>query len=326
VQYRRLITALWLAGAIAGMAGTMENVHAGWTPGVQKNAAGDSIVYQLFVPSGYSAAKTYPVVITLHGVGERGTDNTKQISFFNLTSQFTNPPAQTRNACFVLAPQCSPNDQWVNVPYSDGTYNQDAAPLSTSLGLVAAILDSVQKKYTIDASRIYVVGLSMGGYGTWDLITRFPTRFAAASAACGAGDTSKARLIAHMPTWTYHTRDDPVVPFSGSQQMVEALTAAGGSPKFSTHDTGGHDAWIWAYADTSLSNWLFRQRNSSVGVSGPTHAFVSQASAVTRPTPSVEMTQDGNRLRLIVTRPGGCSTDLLGARERGTRASRPGRR
>jgi len=249
------------AGVVSGTLLCAGACFGAWNAGVQTGVKGDSIVYQLWIPASYSADVKYPVVITLHGAGERGTDNNKQVTFFRLTSQFTDTAFQKANPCIIIAPQCPWSDQWVNVPFEQSIYEQDKVPLSPSLSLVMSLLDETRKKYSVDDARIYVTGISMGGYGTWDLITRYPKKFAAAVPVCGGADPAKAPCIAHMPLWVFHTKDDPVVPARGSEMMVRALTEAKGNPKSMWHDKGGHDAWIWAYEEkTGVREWLFSKK------------------------------------------------------------------
>ena len=118
----------------------------------------------------------------------------------------------------------------------------------------------MQKEYSIDPQRIYLTGLSMGGYGTWDLLARKPDLFAAGVPVCGGGDESTAGKIAKIPIRVFHGDKDNSVPVARSRTMVEALKKAGGHPKYTEYAGVGHNPWDKAYADPKLMNWLFKQK------------------------------------------------------------------
>jgi predicted peptidase len=128
------------------------------------------------------------------------------------------------------------------------------------------ILDMLLNKYSgIDADRLYVTGLSMGGYGTWEAIERWPNYFAAAAPLSGAGDPSKAALLVHEPIWAFHGALDTVVPVSGSRDMISAITQAGGHPRYTEFPNDGHDLWTSGKvysptADPAFFSWLFSQK------------------------------------------------------------------
>jgi predicted peptidase len=126
--------------------------------------------------------------------------------------------------------------------------------------LLMELIKEVKTKLPVDTSRIYITGLSMGGYGTFDAIERYPHVFAAAVPVCGGGDTSKASSIAHIPIWIFHGAEDAVVNPQLSLDMVEALTKAGAHPGFTQYPEVGHFSWLSAYNDPLLLEWLFRQR------------------------------------------------------------------
>jgi predicted peptidase len=127
------------------------------------------------------------------------------------------------------------------------------------------IVDALQKQYTnIDPRRLYVTGLSMGGYGTWEAIERWPNYFAAAAPIAGAGDPSKASVLTHLPVWAFHGSKDTIVPVSGSRDMIAAITAAGGKPRYTEFPGAGHGVWGYVYATTGTADrvpsffpWLF---------------------------------------------------------------------
>jgi predicted peptidase len=182
-----------------------------------------TLPYRLFVPEGYDAAKRYPLIMTLHGAGERGTDNVSHIMAHPQAVAWARDTTQAKHPCFVVAPQCPPDLQWVNTPWANGTYSIDAVDESNQLRCVMAILDSLRNEFSIDSSRIYITGISMGGYGTWDAIMRHPDLFAAAVPICGSADTTLAAVLQDLPIWTFHCRDDNAVPVRGTQQMIAAF-------------------------------------------------------------------------------------------------------
>ncbi len=227
-----------------------------FAPATFTGSDGKTIPYRLFKPNEYDAKKKYPLVIFFHGAGERGTDNARQIG--NGMDVFAKPENQAKYPCFIVAPQCPGEQQWVNVPWGDDTEVQPAEP-SQTLRLSMELLDSLQKEYSIDSKRLYITGLSMGGFATWDAITRWPDRFAAAVPICGGGDETKAEKIAKLPLWAFHGSNDDVVKTHRSRDMIAAMKKAGGNPKYTEVPNVGHFAWGAAYSDPNLITWMFAQ-------------------------------------------------------------------
>ena len=199
--------------------------------------------YRIFVPGGYDKTRQYPLVLWLHGAGSVGNDNFKQISEASLrgTHTWTTAQVQAKYPAFVLAPQ-SRNGSW-----------------TTELPLVLELLDSIKNEFSIDTTRIYIAGQSMGGYGTWDFITTMPNLFAAAIPLCGGGDPARANLIARIPIWAFHGEADPTVPVTESRNMIEAIKKAGGSPRYTEYRGVGHEVWLKAFQEKGLVDWLFAQ-------------------------------------------------------------------
>lgn len=233
-----------------------------------KMGANKSIVYRLFVPKGYTATKKYPLMLTLHGAGERGDDNSRQL-LHDFNKMWAEDSVQAPHPAFVVAPQCPTDSQWVNTPWSKGTYEMDKVAISGPLQAVVGILDSLQKEFNVDADRVYVSGISMGGYGTWYMAMKYPGRFAAAIPVCGGADTSKAGLISKLPIWTFHGEDDGVVPVAGTRQMVAALKAAGSGVKYTEYPKAmgiNHGSWVPAGKTPELVPWLFQQARVSTAI------------------------------------------------------------
>ncbi|MEO6404709.1 MAG: prolyl oligopeptidase family serine peptidase [Ferruginibacter sp.] len=218
---------------------------------------GDTLNYRLLYPD-YDTFQKYPLVIFLHGSGERGTDNEAQLKWGVMN--FASDKMMIAHPAIVIAPQCPPNMSWDNITENRSTreIHIKTSP-SKSMVLTIALIQQLIKTMPIDTNRIYITGLSMGGYGTYDAIERYPHLFAAAVPVCGAGDISKASVIAHIPIWVFHGAEDPAVSPIYSSDMVIALQKAGSRPGFTLYPGVGHFSWLAAYSDASMFDWLFKQ-------------------------------------------------------------------
>lgn len=213
--------------------------------------------YRLLTPPAIEPGRKYPLVLFLHGAGERGSDNILQLKY--LPAWLAEPALRRKHPCFVIAAQCRMDERWVDVSWADKTSMPQAAEPTTDLQAAAAMIDDVMKTASVDPARVYLTGLSMGGYGTWDLATRMPERFAAVLPICGGGDERMAARIAKLPIWAAHGDADKAVPVERSRSMVAAVKAAGGSPKYTEMAGVGHDAWTPTYRDAAVLDWLFSQ-------------------------------------------------------------------
>ena len=217
---------------------------------------GKMMPYRLLLPEDYRKETRYPVVLFFHGAGERGTNNTAQLT--HGTKLFLQPAVRAQFPCIVIAPQCPEGEQWVDMPWSADSGTQPDKP-SSAMTLALEILASVQKEFSVDPDRIYVTGLSMGGFATWDLITRYPDRFAAAAPVCGGGDTTIASRAAKVLVWTFHSSDDSAVKVKRTRDMVDGMRAAGGKPIYFEYSGLGHNSWDKAYSEAELLPWMFSQ-------------------------------------------------------------------
>ena len=227
---------------------------------INKDISPIDMPYRLCLPKNYDNSKSYPLVMFLHGAGERGTNNTAQLTANRGATLWAETANQEVNPCFVIAPQCYSNRQWVNTAWGYGSYEQENVAVSDELLMAMDILDSLGLDYNIDTKKLYITGLSMGGYGTFDAITRFPGKFAAAIPMCGAGDPSKAFHIGNMPLWIFHSADDPVVPVAGSRDMVKAINELGPNDRsvlYKEYTNQNHSVWIAALNEPGLNDWLF---------------------------------------------------------------------
>ncbi|MBA4065176.1 MAG: phospholipase [Isosphaera sp.] len=225
-------------------------------------AGGKALPYRLLRPDGVEAGKGYPLVLMLHGAGERGADNTKQLGWFwdAKKPRVLGRPEVAAAKAFVVVPQCPDGKQWVDVPWSKGSYK--SPEVSEPLKLTLDLLDALLKELPVDPDRVYAVGMSMGGYGVLDAAQRRPELFAAVVPICGAGDPSKAKEIARVPVWAFHGADDTVVPASGSRDLVAALKAAGGDPKYTEYPKAGHNSWSPAFDEKEFWTWVFAQKRA----------------------------------------------------------------
>jgi predicted peptidase len=196
--------------------------------------------YLLYLPKDYDQKESWPLLLFLHGAGERGDD-------LELVKKHGPPKLIAAGQEFpfiVVSPQCPKNRRWE--PFE-----------------LAALLDEIVEKHKVDQDRIYVTGLSMGGFGTWSLAAYQPQRFAALVPICGGGEPIVAKLFSPIPTWVFHGAKDFVVPLERSEKMVEALQKAGGEVKFTVYPDAGHDSWTETYANPQLYEWLLQQKRAA---------------------------------------------------------------
>jgi len=231
-----------------------------------QNADGETLPYRLFVPRSYSADKKYPLILFLHGAGERGDDNEAQLKHAGVL-RFVSDAVEAKDPCFLVAPQCPKDDKWV--PAYFGLKRPPEAPAeeapggpSRAMRLVMELVDALEKQYSIDPDRRYVTGLSMGGFGSFDLCTRRPNDVAAAVPICGGLEPARVEAIAHIPFWIFHGSDDSTVPAELSRNVVEALKQAGASPRYTEYPGVGHNSWGPAFEEAELVDWLLSQRRS----------------------------------------------------------------
>ncbi len=208
-----------------------------------------SIPYRLFQPQGEAPGQKVPLILYLHGMGERGTDNVSQTTWMGNLAAKT---SSGQYAAYVLAPQIN-TSMW---------FSSNSNTPSEAMSLTLQALHQAMNNPNVDTSRIYVTGVSMGGFGTWDILRRDPKTFAAAVPMSGGGDPSTASAIKDTPVWAFHGSADNVVSVDSTRNMVAALTDAGGSLNYTEVAGGGHVIWPEMYQDAgnTLYSWLFSQR------------------------------------------------------------------
>lgn len=218
-------------------------------------ASGDSILYRFLIPDGNDSNKKYPLVILLHGIGERGDNNESQL--VHGAKAFATPEARKNYPAFVMVPQCPKGKSWS--PFRTRNPKLGSKPTKTMDLLLGAVQD-IMKNYNIDPDRLYVTGLSMGGFGVFDIMMRHPDMVAAAAVVCGGGDTAFVSQIKDIPLWMFHGANDNIVDPSFSHTMIDALEQQGGTPRYTEYPGVSHDSWNNAYAETELLPWLFSQK------------------------------------------------------------------
>jgi predicted peptidase len=220
-----------------------------------------NLPYRLLKPDGYDkeGKDRYPLVIFLHGGFGRGTDNKKQLR--SGVEEFVKDASRKKHPCFLAVPQCPPDKLWVNVNFVEARRNLPLTKSPTEpTALVLDLIEAVSNEHRVDKDRIYLTGWSMGGYGTWDLISRRPELFAAAMPLSGGGDPTQAEKLAKLPIWAFHGDVDPLAPVARSRDMIAAIKKAGGEPKYTEYKGVSHDVWTRTYKNEEVLDWLFQQK------------------------------------------------------------------
>jgi predicted peptidase len=216
--------------------------------------------YRLLRPTELAEGEKAPLVIFLHGAGERGEDNLSQLKY--LPEHLATEESRKRYRAFVFAPQCRAESSWVDAIWCAKQSVPIADRPTEDLANVRKTIDHLLATEPIDGWRVYLTGLSMGGYGAWELACREPGLFAAVAPICGGGDESVAPRLIRLPIWAWHGELDDAVPVERSRSMVQAIRDAGGTNCRYTELAGeGHKSWIPAYRDESgLLDWMFSLR------------------------------------------------------------------
>ena len=219
----------------------------------------DTLKLRVLYPKDFKKTESYPVALFLHGAGERGNDNEKQL--IHGSKMFVD--SIEKHPAIVVFPQCQQNDFWANATVDRTTqpialkFPKDSKP-TKGLHLVMRYLDELVKNPYIKKDQIYVGGLSMGGMGTFELLSRKPELFAAAFAICGGGNAELAEKYAkNTAMWVFHGAEDNVVNPQLSVDMVSALLKYGGKPNFNLYSEANHNSWDAAFAEPELLSWLF---------------------------------------------------------------------
>ena len=222
----------------------------------------DTLPYRLLLPENYDAKKKYPLVIFLHGSGERGNDNQKQL--VHGATLFLRDSIRKKYPTIVVFPQCSENSYWSNVNIVTDAqtgsrafnYQTDKEP-TVAMGLLLKLVDDLQRKYSIQKKKIYVSGLSMGGMGAFELVRRKPNLFAAAMPICGGANIATASKLTKTNWWIFHGEKDDVVNPQYSKDMAAAISKEGGNAKLTIYPNANHNSWDSAFAEPNFMQWMF---------------------------------------------------------------------
>ena len=228
-----------LALSLCGVCG---EAAQGFVQTEYKDSMGTRLRYAILKPAKIKPDTKYPLIVSLHGSGGRGSKKWQGNCAANKV--LSQPTMRQKYPCYIIAPTVNRNQRW------------DGAPLTALIELVKSSL----KKHAIDPDRIYVTGQSMGGAGTYSAILTEPNLFAAAVPVCGRGQPELAKKIVHLPIWIFHGELDGVVPTIASRNMEAALKKAGGKPTYTEYAGVRHNSWTPAYAEEKLWKWLFAQK------------------------------------------------------------------
>ncbi len=228
---------LGLLAAAACLAGASPAADSGFLDKtIEYNGA--PVKYVVYVPKEYKAGTPHPTILFLHGAGETGDDGKHQV---DVGIGPAIKKAEDKWNFIVVFPQ-KPKGKGYNWMEHEK--------------LILDIMEKTKKEYAVDEKRYYITGLSMGGYATWALTCKYPDTWVAAAPICGGGNPADAAKIKDLPIWNFHGDKDNAVPIKKSQDMIDAIKAAGGNPKFTIYPGVGHNSWVKAYEEEKLYEWF----------------------------------------------------------------------
>lgn len=217
---------------------------------------GITLPYRFHLPENMREGEKYPLVLFLHGAGERGSDNEMQLRW-GMPEALCDSGSPLHDS-YIIAPQCPLEKQWVDTPWREGAYSVKNTPETPYLAAAAELCEKVAREYSVDTDRVLVMGISMGGFGSWDALCRHGELFKGAFICCGSGDPAFGEALSKKPIYTYHGDLDEEVPVSGTRTVVEAIHAAGGERIF-YKEYAGMNHWTWqkAYSEFEDMKALF---------------------------------------------------------------------
>lgn len=216
---------------------------------IYTNSRGETLPYRLLMPKNYDPKLKYPIAICLHHGGGNGIDNVVHVETASMALELSKEINQDKYPAFLFVPQCPPGSSFGGIP----TYSKID-------DLVFEAMEDLEKKFSIDPRRRYIMGISLGGFGTWHSIGKRPDLFAAAIPICGGGEPSKARNMVNIPIWAFHGEKDTNVPVQLSRDMIDSIRKAGGNPKYIEFKDQGHDIWKAVDEIPGKWEWLFAQQ------------------------------------------------------------------
>ncbi|WP_255474094.1 dienelactone hydrolase family protein [Pontibacter qinzhouensis] len=228
--------------------------------------ATDTLPYRILYPENFNPSKKYPLILVLHGAGERGNNNESQL--VHGAKMFLELDYRQQFPAIVVFPQCPKDSYWSNVNIVTDeagnrsfNFREEKEEPTNAMQALLGLLNELEESGTIDKKRMYLGGLSMGGMGTFELLRRKPKTFAAAFPICGGGHPAGAKEYAErLPLWVFHGEVDGIVPVEKSQIMVDAIRAAGGDVKFTVYPGVNHNSWDYAFKEPELLPWLFSHK------------------------------------------------------------------
>ena len=224
----------------------------------------DTLPYRLLLPQNFDNNKKYPLIIVLHGSGERGSDNEKQL--IHGGALFLKEENRNKYPAIVVFPQCQDKNFWSNTQFifnergERGMYFLNGGEPSVPMKLLMALTENLQKQFKVRQDQIYVMGLSMGGMGTFEVVNRMPYTFAAALPICGGANPSTAAKLKGTKWWVFHGAKDDVVAPKLSEDMVKAMKRNSVDVKFTLYPNANHNSWDSAFAEPDLLKWMFAQK------------------------------------------------------------------
>jgi predicted peptidase len=228
------------------------------------NSSGDTLPYRILFPENYDRQKQYPLLVFLHGAGERGSDNEKQLT--HGASLFLKPENRKNFPAIILFPQCAADNYWSSVQVDRSsmplvlTFDYSKPP-TKPLTSVVELVQKISKQERVRKSSIYIAGLSMGGMGTFEAVYRYPKLFAAAVPICGGGDSARYdSRVRKVPFWVFHGDKDGVVKVSHSRRMVNRLEGLKARVKYTEYTEVDHNSWDFALAEPEFLPWLFSHK------------------------------------------------------------------
>jgi predicted peptidase len=225
----------------------------------------DTLPYRMLLPKNYDNSKTYPLILFLHGAGERGNDNQSQLMHGG--SLFLRDSIREKYPAIVVFPQCPQSSYWSNVQITQTADNkrefkfQADGDATTSMNLAMGLTHKILEEYPVKKDQVYVMGLSMGGMGTFEIVRRMPATFAAAVPICGGADTTTGKSLRKTAWWIFHGAKDDVVPPRYSEDMVKELYKYYDvDMDFTLYSNSKHDSWNMVFKEPALMQWLFSKQ------------------------------------------------------------------
>lgn len=259
MKIKTLLAAMLFAASSLTAAAVPQGLHDIYRKETFVDAAGTVLPYRMLRPEAVNAGEKYPLVVFLHGSGERGNDNEAQL--IHGASVFSNPVNMERFPAFVIFPQCPEGDRWVS--YDKGTSFNDESPApeeSANEKALLSLISQLAEQNPIDTDRIYLVGLSMGGIGTYDLVCRYPELFAAAVPICGAVNPTRLPAAKDVKFRIFHGDSDETVNTMWSRKAYKALRDAGADVEYIEFPGTTHNSWTPAFSRPDFLPWLFAQK------------------------------------------------------------------